>query len=307
MKKQIIAAILAIGFTYGTALAQDNGPTKDLNQWVKDARQAGMADEQIRKNALGAGWPESAVVEALHVKPEAKADLANSGTEPAKNNPTDPPAPTAAKVLPSSSEPPATDGAGGVPAPAKTGAPAAGTAPTAEGGAKAPAADRGVPDDYEIGAGDVLHISVWHEPDATVASAVVRPDGRISMPLLKEVSVLGLTPTQLEKQITEQLTKFLTAPDVTVIVSGISSKKIYLVGAVKKEGPIPFTYRMSVFQALSEAGGLTDYAKRKKIYVLRHENGRDFKLAFDYDAALKGERLELNIPLMAGDTIVVPH
>ena len=111
----------------------------------------------------------------------------------------------------------------------------------------------------------------------------------------------------MEQLITEQLSRFINGADVTVVVSGINSKKVYLIGAVKKEGPLAYTYRMSVMQALSEAGGLTDYAKRKKIYVLRTENGRQFRLPFDYDAVLKGEHMELNIPLLAGDTIVVPH
>ena len=127
------------------------------------------------------------------------------------------------------------------------------------------------------------------------------------MPLLKEVVVVGLTPSQAEQRIVQQLAKFINDSDVTVVVREINSKKIYVVGAVKKEGPILYTYRMSVMQALSEAGGLTDYAKRKKIYVLRNENGRDFRLPFDYDAALRGERMELNIPLLPGDTLVVPH
>jgi polysaccharide export outer membrane protein len=165
----------------------------------------------------------------------------------------------------------------------------------------------GVPDDYLIGAGDLLQVSVWKEPDASVPSAVVRPDGKISMPLLKEVSVAGLTPTQTEKLIASELARFINGADVTVVVAQINSKKIYAIGAVKKEGPIPYTYRMSVMQAISEAGGLTDYAKRKKIYVLRNEGGRQYKLAFDYDAVLKGERMELNIPLSPGDTLVVPH
>jgi polysaccharide export outer membrane protein len=167
--------------------------------------------------------------------------------------------------------------------------------------------DRGVSDDYQIGAGDVLHIVVWHESDATVPSVVVRPDGKISMPLLKEVSVLGLTPSQLGDKITQELTKFLTAPDVTVIVTTVNSKKIYLVGAVKRPGPLPYNYRMSVLQALTEAGGLTEFAKHKKIYVLRAENGRERKLPFDYDAVLRGEHMELNVVLVAGDTIVVPE
>ena len=173
--------------------------------------------------------------------------------------------------------------------------------------AKTPATlDRGVPENYQIGAGDVLQISVWKEPDASVPSVVVRPDGRITMPMLKEVPVIGMTPAEAEKAITDKLVNFISAADVTVIVKEINSKKVYVVGAVKKEGPISYTYRMTILQALSEAGGLTDYAKKKKIYVLRHEGGRDYQLPFDYDAALRGERMELNIPLMPGDTLVVP-
>jgi polysaccharide export outer membrane protein len=165
----------------------------------------------------------------------------------------------------------------------------------------------GVADDYIIGAGDVLQVHVWKEPDASVANVVVRPEGNITIPLLKEIAVAGLTPKSAEARIAEGLAKFINDPDVTVVVTGINSKKIYLIGAIKKEGPIAYTYRMTVMQALSEAGGLTDYAKRKKIYVLRNENGRDFRFPFDYDAVLRGERMELNIHLLPGDTLVVPH
>jgi polysaccharide export outer membrane protein len=111
---------------------------------------------------------------------------------------------------------------------------------------------------------------------------------------------------EAEKQITEQLSKFVTTADVTVIVAQINSKKIYLVGGIKKEGPMAYTYRMTVLQAISEAGGLTDYARKKKIYVLRHEDGRDYKLPFDYDAVLRGEHMEMNIVLLPGDTLIVP-
>lgn len=162
-------------------------------------------------------------------------------------------------------------------------------------------------DGYQIGAGDTLQISVWKEPDASVPSAVVRPDGKIAIPLLKEVQVAGLTPTEAEKVISERLEKLIPSADVTVIVSGISSKKVYILGAVKREGPLAYTYPMTVMQALSEAGGLTDYAKKKKIYVLRVSNGRTSQLPFDYEAVLKGERLDLNIPLLPNDTLVIPH
>jgi polysaccharide export outer membrane protein len=93
-----------------------------------------------------------------------------------------------------------------------------------------------------------------------------------------------------------------------VIVTGLNSKKIYAFGGgVKREGPIPYTYAMTVIQAISEAGGLTDYAKKKKIYVLRNENGKPVKFPFDYDAVLNGTHLELNIVLLPGDTLVVPN
>jgi polysaccharide export outer membrane protein len=169
------------------------------------------------------------------------------------------------------------------------------------------AGDRGVPDDYVIGTGDILQIAVWKEPDVSVPTVVVRPDGRIAIPLIKDVNVAGLTPAQAEKEITGMLSKYINTPNVTVVVATIHSKKVYILGGVKKEGPIPYTYRMSVMQALSEAGGLTEYAKRKKIYVLRTENGKDYRLPFNYDAVIKGENMEQNIQLLAGDTVVVPH
>jgi polysaccharide export outer membrane protein len=167
--------------------------------------------------------------------------------------------------------------------------------------------DRGVPEDYHIGAGDVLNISVWKEPDASVPSVVVRPDGKIAMPLLKELDVLGLTPADVERRITEKLSKVIIAADVTVIVTQVNSKKIYVIGAVKNEGPIPMKYRMTVLQALTEAGGLTDYAKRKKIYVLRAESGRQYRLPFNYEEVIRGERIEQNIWMQADDTLVVPQ
>lgn len=162
-------------------------------------------------------------------------------------------------------------------------------------------------DDYQIGSGDTLQISVWKELDVSVPSVVVRPDGRITVPLIKEVEVGGLTPRQAEKVITEKLSKFITDPNVTVVVAAINSKKIYVIGGARKEGPLPYTYGMTVMQALSEAGGLTDYAKRKRIYILRTENGREYRLDFNYDQVVKGQGMEQNILLLAGDTVVIPR
>jgi polysaccharide export outer membrane protein len=190
--------------------------------------------------------------------------------------------------------------------------PAAESASIPAGRPAATAADKGAERDsqsaldYRIGPGDVLQVSVWKEADASIPSVVVRPDGKIGLPLLKDVEVVGLTPHEAETMITRRLEKFIPEADVAVVVKDINSKKVYIVGAVKKEGPIRYAYSMTVMQAISEAGGLSDYAKRKKIYVLRSENGKDYRLPFDYDAVLRGERMELNIPLLPGDTLIVP-
>ena len=160
---------------------------------------------------------------------------------------------------------------------------------------------------YRIGAGDVLQISVWNEPGASVTGAVVRPDGKVTLPLIKETEVLGMTPGELEKVLAAKLNQFIHGADVTVVVREVHSKKIYIVGAVNRVGPVPLLSEMTVLQALAEAGGVTDYAKRKKIYVLRSENGKQLKLPFNYDAVVKGEHIDQNLTLRPDDTIVVPH
>lgn len=163
-----------------------------------------------------------------------------------------------------------------------------------------------VDNDYRIGAGDVLDISVWKEPSVSVPSIIVRPDGRITVPLVKDITVAGLTPAEAEKAITHALAPFITDVNVTVIVTGINSKKIYIIGAVKREGPLAYTHKMTLIQALTEAGGLTDYAKRKKIYVLRAQNSKETRIPFNYDAVLKGKQPD-HLWLLPDDTVVIPH
>jgi polysaccharide export outer membrane protein len=163
------------------------------------------------------------------------------------------------------------------------------------------------PNTYRIGAGDVLEINVWKEPEASVPSAIVRPDGKITLPLIKEVEVEGLTPVELQKLLASKLDRLIHGVDVTVVVKDIRSKKAYLIGAVKKEGPLLLLSNMTVLQVLSEAGGLTDFAKKKKIYILRTENGQQRKIMFNYDEVIKGEHVEQNILVRPEDTIVVPH
>jgi polysaccharide export outer membrane protein len=157
---------------------------------------------------------------------------------------------------------------------------------------------------YVIGPDDVLHIAVWKEPDLS-ATLPVRPDGMISLPLLNDVQASGMTPMQLAGSLTEKLKKYIADPRVTVVVTQINSKRIYLVGEVGHTGAIPMLPNMTVLQALSSAG-LTQFANPKKIYVLRNENGKQEKLPVNYNRLLKGQDMSRNYVLKPGDTIVVP-
>lgn len=160
---------------------------------------------------------------------------------------------------------------------------------------------------YVIGPGDVLAINVWKEPEASLPTVVVRPDGFISVPMVKEIEAAGLTPIELEKELSLRFAHFFREADISVIVKEVHSEKVYLIGAVKKEGPITVKAPLTVLQAVAEAGGLTDYAKRGKIYILRRDNGKEVRLPFDYGAVIQGKRSEQNIILRPGDTVVVPQ
>jgi polysaccharide export outer membrane protein len=174
--------------------------------------------------------------------------------------------------------------------------------------AQAAPAPEGEPSEYRIGAGDVLRISVWKEPDASVDGVAVRFDGKISLPLVKEIQVIGLTPRELEELLAREFSRyFLSSPEVSVIVKEINSQKIYLVGGVVRPGSILLRTPMTVLQVLAEAGGLTDYAKRKKIYLLRKNGDKESRILFNYEAVLRGDNPEQNIPVRPGDTIVVPE
>jgi polysaccharide export outer membrane protein len=134
----------------------------------------------------------------------------------------------------------------------------------------------------------------------------VRPDGKISLPLLNDVQAAGLTPAQLAVQITESLKKYVTSPQVTVIVTTINSQRVYILGEVTRPGAFPMLPGMTVLQALSSAGGFTQFARMKNIYVLRQENGKQVKYPFNYKEVVNGKKSEQDVQLKAGDTIVVP-
>jgi len=168
----------------------------------------------------------------------------------------------------------------------------------------APASEAGTTSDYVIGADDTLHISVWKEPDLS-ETLPVRPDGKISMPLLNDVTAAGLTPLQLKDSITEKLKKYIADPRVTVVVTAMNSRRVFVTGEVVHSGPMPLLPHMTMLQALAQAG-FTQFANLKSIYLLRTENGKQEKLPFNYKEVVKGNHPEQNIVLKPGDTLVVP-
>jgi polysaccharide export outer membrane protein len=171
-------------------------------------------------------------------------------------------------------------------------------------GAVAPKTDETASPDYVIGADDTLHISVWKEPDLS-ETLPVRSDGKISMPLLNDIPAAGLTPLQLRDSITEKLKKYIADPRVTVVVTAMNSRRVFVTGEVIHTGPMVLLPHMTVLQALAQAG-FTQFANPKNIYVLRTENGKQVKLPFNYKEVVKGNHPEQNIELKPGDTIVVP-
>jgi polysaccharide export outer membrane protein len=171
-------------------------------------------------------------------------------------------------------------------------------------GASGTSAAPDAPADYVIGADDTLHISVWKEPDLS-ATLPVRPDGKISLPLLNDVQASGLTPMQLSASITEKLKKYIADPRVTVVVGAMNSRRIFVTGEVLHPGVLTLLPHMTMLQALSSAG-FTQFANTKRIYLLRTENGQQVKLPFNYKEVVKGRHPEQNITLQPGDTVVVP-
>jgi len=159
--------------------------------------------------------------------------------------------------------------------------------------------------EYKIGPQDMLRIDVWKEPDIS-RTIPVRPDGKISLPLLNDVQAAGLTSLELAAAIRDGLKKYINNPQVTVSVSEINSRRVYVTGEVARSGALPLLPNMTVLQALSSSGGFTQFAKIKSIYVLRTENGKQVKMPFNYKEVIKGNQPESNILLQPGDVIVVP-
>ena len=161
-------------------------------------------------------------------------------------------------------------------------------------------------DSFVIGNDDVLAINVWKEPDIS-RSIPVRSDGRISLPLVGEVQAAGRTPLKLEQDIASKLRNYIAEPEVTVMVQQINSEKFNILGRVAKPGSYPLVNPTTVLDAIALSGGLKDFARVKKIYVLRiDENGKPQRYRFNYKDVIKGRKLAQNIQVQKNDTIVVP-
>ena len=161
------------------------------------------------------------------------------------------------------------------------------------------------PSPYLIGPTDVLNIYVWKEPELT-QDVTVLPDGKITFPLIGEIQAEGRTVTELKQDITEKLKDYVTAPEVTVVVRQINSRRVYTIGKVGRQGPFPLVPNMTVLQALSTAGGFAEWADEKRVLIIRREGDKEVQIRFNYKDYISGKNLDQNILLKPNDTIVVP-
>jgi polysaccharide export outer membrane protein len=162
-----------------------------------------------------------------------------------------------------------------------------------------------LPADYLIGPEDVLDIVFWRDKDMST-QATVRPDGRITLPLINEVQASGMTPDQLRDTLMSAAAKYVEDPNVSVVVKTINSRKVFITGNVAKPGAYPLTAPTTVVQLIAMAGGLHEFAESKNIIIMRNENGKPVALPFNYKDVLKRKNLKQNIELKPGDTVVVP-
>jgi len=207
-------------------------------------------------------------------------------------------APAPAQKTTPAATPTATPAAAQIATPASTAQARATVAPVVPAGVP-------TPPDYVIGPDDMLTIIFWREKDMS-GDVQVRPDGKISLPLINEVRASGLTPEQLRLTVTEAAGKFVEDPAVTVVVKGINSRKVFMLGQIGKPGPFPLGGPTTVLQMIAIAGGVGEYSKSDKIVIMRVENGKTVSHKFNYKDVTEGKNLQQNIDLKPGDTIIVP-
>lgn len=189
---------------------------------------------------------------------------------------------------------------------AGTGPVAASAIPQAQGQAvERPAGEAVTPEDYVVGPGDVLGVVFWRESEMS-GDVTVRPDGRITLPVIGELQAAGLRPEALRAQVLAAASKYMTDPSVAVVVRTINSRKVFVTGRVTTPGAHALVAPLTVMQAIALAGGLTEYADAKNITVLRNENGKALTFKFNYKDVARGRSLGQNIQLRPGDTVIVP-
>jgi len=167
-----------------------------------------------------------------------------------------------------------------------------------------PATPPEVPKDYVIGVEDVLSVVFWNAKELS-AEVTVRPDGKISLPLINDLSAAGMTPEQLADVIAKGAAKYVRDPGATVIVKEIHSRKVYVVGNVAKSGSFTLGSEMTVLQAIGEAGGFIEGAKKSDVTIVRQENGKEHRYKFNYNDFVHGKNIDRNIRLLPGDIILV--
>jgi len=158
---------------------------------------------------------------------------------------------------------------------------------------------------YIIGTMDVLEIQVWEEPNFS-RQVLVRPDGKITLPLIGDIQAAGISTKGLQSLLTNKLKTYTKNPEVTVILVESNSKKFYIIGKIKRPGTYPLSPDMTVLQALAVTGGLEEWADKDSIRIIRRSGGKESVILFDYNKVMSGENLEQNILLEPGDTIIVP-
>jgi polysaccharide export outer membrane protein len=160
--------------------------------------------------------------------------------------------------------------------------------------------------DYVIGADDVLSIMFWRDKDLSAPDVIVRPDGKVTLPLLNDVQAAGRTPEELGNAIRDAARKFVEDPNPTVIVKEIKSRRVFITGRIEKPGPYPLNGKTTILQLIAMAGGLREFVDGKDISLMRSEQGKQSVYAFNYQDVVKKRYLHQNIELKPGDVVVVP-